>query len=82
MSGMKLIVSGATGFVGQEIIRQSLSHPKITKVVALARSPIAAPEKLPEGADATKLKSVVIQDYAVYPDEIEKEFSGADACIW
>ncbi|KAI0193715.1 hypothetical protein EV127DRAFT_478948 [Xylaria flabelliformis] len=79
---MKLIVSGATGFVGQEIIRQSLSHPKIAKVVALARGPIAAPEKLPEGADVSKLKSVVIQDYAVYPDEIKKEFSGADACIW
>ncbi|KAI0466323.1 NAD(P)-binding protein [Xylaria cf. heliscus] len=78
---MKLIVTGATGFVGQEIIRQSLLHPKITTVVALARSPVAVPEKLPV-ADLSKLKSVVIQDYTVYPDEVKKEFSGADACIW
>ncbi|KAI1750222.1 NAD(P)-binding protein [Xylaria castorea] len=82
MPSMKLIVSGATGFVGQEIIRQSLSHPKITRVVALARSPVAAPEKLPESADVSKLKSIVIQDYAVYPDEVKREFSDADACIW
>ncbi|KAI0455124.1 NAD(P)-binding protein [Xylaria acuta] len=79
---MKLIVSGATGFVGKEIIRQSLSHPKIATVVALARSPVAAPEKLPEGGDSSKLKSIVIQDYTVYPDEVKREFSGADACIW
>ncbi|KAI8949338.1 NAD(P)-binding protein [Xylaria longipes] len=82
MPSTKLIVSGATGFVGGEIIRQSLLHPKISQVIALARSPVAAPEKLPEGGDSSKLKSVVIQDYAVYPDEVKKEFSGADGCIW
>ncbi|KAJ8122183.1 hypothetical protein O1611_g9905 [Lasiodiplodia mahajangana] len=79
---MKLIVTGATGFVGKELIRQSLSHPKITSVVALARSPVAVPETLPASADSSKLKAVVIQDYEVYPDEIKKEFSGAAACIW
>ncbi|KAI0435879.1 NAD(P)-binding protein [Xylaria telfairii] len=82
MASMKLIVTGATGFVGQEIIRQSLSHPKISTIVALARSPVVAPEKLPAGSDSSKLKSVVIQDYEVYPDDVKKEFSGADACIW
>ncbi|KAI0407855.1 NAD(P)-binding protein [Xylaria palmicola] len=79
---MKLIVTGATGFVGRELIRQSLAHPKITTVVAVARSPVTAPEKLPVGGDSLKLKPVVIQDYEVYPDEIKKEFSGAGACIW
>ncbi|KAI3328122.1 NAD(P)-binding protein [Xylariaceae sp. AK1471] len=79
---MKLIVTGATGFVGREVIRQSLSRPEITSVVALARSPVAVPEKLSVGGDASKLKSVVIQDYEVYLDEVKKEFSGAGACIW
>ncbi|KAH8167067.1 hypothetical protein CIB48_g1178 [Xylaria polymorpha] len=82
MASMKLIVTGATGFVGQEVIRQSLSHPQIGTIVALARSPVVAPEKLPAGSDPSKLKSVVIQDYEVYPEEIKKEFSGANACIW
>ncbi|KAI0205741.1 NAD(P)-binding protein [Astrocystis sublimbata] len=82
MSGLKLIVTGATGFVGREIIRQCLSHPDITEVIALARSSVAAPGKLPEGADPSKLKSIVIEDYTVYPPEVKKEFAGAAACIW
>ncbi|KAI2463331.1 NAD(P)-binding protein [Annulohypoxylon bovei var. microspora] len=79
---MKLIISGATGFVAREVIRQSLSRSEITSVIALARKPVSAPEKLPEGADSSKLRSIVVQDYDCYSEEIKKEFSGASACIW
>ncbi|KAJ7364349.1 hypothetical protein DFH08DRAFT_680978 [Mycena albidolilacea] len=75
---MKLIIAGATGFVGKEVIRQSLLNPNIKSVVALARRPVVSPP----GTDATKLKSVVVEDYAHYSDEVKKEFAGADACIW
>ncbi|KAJ6512984.1 hypothetical protein C8R45DRAFT_1068076 [Mycena sanguinolenta] len=75
---MKLIVAGATGFVGQEVIRQSLRNPDIKSVVALARRPVTAPA----GTDAGKLKSVVVKDYDQYPDEVKQEFADADACIW
>ncbi|KAF8206182.1 putative nucleoside-diphosphate-sugar epimerase [Mycena galopus ATCC 62051] len=64
---MKLIVVGSTGFVAQEVIKQSLRNPSIKSVVALARKP---------------LKSVVVKDYDEYSDEVRKEFAGADACIW
>ncbi|KAI0900667.1 NAD(P)-binding protein [Annulohypoxylon nitens] len=79
---MKLIVSGATGFVAKEVIRQSLSISEITSVIALARKPVSAPEKLPEGADVSKLRSVVVKDYDQYPEDVRKEFAGASACIW
>ncbi|KAI1178856.1 NAD(P)-binding protein [Nemania sp. FL0916] len=79
---MKLIVTGATGFVGKEIIRQSLLRSDITSIVALARSPIPEADKLSSGADSSKLKSVVIKDYDVYTDDVRKELSGAAACIW
>ncbi|KAI1095261.1 NAD(P)-binding protein [Rostrohypoxylon terebratum] len=79
---MKLIVSGATGFVAEEVIRQSLSISEITSVIALARKPISAPERLAEGADLSKLRSVVVKDYDHYPEEVRKEFAGASACIW
>ncbi|KAJ6532057.1 hypothetical protein B0H19DRAFT_1189836 [Mycena capillaripes] len=75
---MKLIVAGATGFVAEEVIRQSLRMPQITSVVALARKRVTAPDS--EGA--SKLKSVVVKDYDDYSDEVKKEFAGADACIW
>ncbi|KAI1444283.1 NAD(P)-binding protein [Annulohypoxylon stygium] len=79
---MKLIVSGATGFVAKEVIRQSLSISEITSIIALARKPVSAPEKLPEGADVSKLRSVVVKDYDQYPEDVRKEFAGASACIW
>jgi uncharacterized protein YbjT (DUF2867 family) len=48
---MKLIVTGATGFIGTEVIRQVLSNPTITSIIALARKPILAPQNAKEGAD-------------------------------
>ena len=79
---MKLVVAGATGFVGTELIRQALSHPKITSVVALGRRATAVPGSLGLNADAGKLKSVVCEDFGSYSEDVRKELAGADACIW
>ena len=79
---MKLIIAGATGFVATEIIRQSLSIPAITSVVALARRPVSPPPSLAPGADASKLQAVVVEDYGGYPDEVRERFEGAEGCIW
>ncbi|KIW24019.1 uncharacterized protein PV07_09758 [Cladophialophora immunda] len=79
---MKLIISGATGFVATELIRQCLNNPSITTVVALARRPITVPDNLGPGADTAKLKSVVLEDFAKYPDDVKEQLEGADACIW
>ena len=75
---MKLIVTGATGLIGAEIVRQALHISEITQVVALARKSV----EVDDGIDSSKLKSVVIQDYGEYPDHIKAEFAGANACIW
>ena len=79
---MKLIVAGASGFVANEVIRQSLSIPKITTVIALARRPVSAPASLPKDADPSKMHSVVVNDYGSYLDEVKGQLAGADACIW
>lgn len=79
---MKLIVAGASGFVATEVIRQSLSIPRITSVIAIARRPVATPSNLSKGADASKLHSVVLDSYGTYPDDVIKQLAGADACIW
>lgn len=79
---MKLIVAGASGFVATEIIRQSLSIPKITSVIAIARRPVSTPSNLGQGADASKLHSVVLDNYGNYPDDAIRQLAGADACIW
>lgn len=79
---MKLVITGATGFCARETIRQSLSNPKITTVVALARRPVEVPQNLGPEADTSKLKSVVLQDFGTYSEDVKKQLEGADACIW
>lgn len=80
---MKLIVAGSTGFVATELIRQALSNSGITSVVALGRRPAPDPQNLGTGADRSKLKSVVLEDFdREYPESAKHELSGADACIW
>lgn len=77
---MKLIVSGATGFVATEIIRQGLGRPDVTSLVVLSRKPISPPSV--DATSAAKLKQVLIKDYAEYSDDVKKEFADATACIW
>jgi FlaA1/EpsC-like NDP-sugar epimerase len=79
---MKLIITGATGAIGTEVVRQSLRWPEITSVVAVARKPVEVPEKLDSKSDPSKLRSVTLDDYGEYPENVKKEFAGADACIW
>jgi nucleoside-diphosphate-sugar epimerase len=79
---MKIIVAGSTGFVATEVIRQALSIPTITSVVALARRTTAVPQNVGPSADASKLKSVVCDDFENYTETVKKELAGADACIW
>ncbi|KAK9235118.1 hypothetical protein V1525DRAFT_410906 [Lipomyces kononenkoae] len=79
---MKLIVAGATGFVGKELIRQAVSHPGVTSIVSLARRATPVPQDMAPGADLSKLKSVVCDNFEDYPESVKKELSGADACIW
>lgn len=79
---MKLIIGGASGFVAQELLRQSLKRPEFTTIVALSRNPVTAPSDIGDAANAAKLRSVVVKDYGEYSDDVRKEFAGADACIW
>lgn len=79
---MKLIVAGSTGFVATELIRQALSHPAVTSIVALARRETAVPQNTGLGANAAKLKPVICEDFGNYSENVKQELAGADACIW
>lgn len=79
---MKIVVAGSTGFVATEVIRQALSIPDITKIVAFGRREITAPAGLRVHSNESKLQSVVLEDFLNYPDNVKKELEGADAVIW
>ncbi|KAI0116115.1 hypothetical protein F4776DRAFT_637955 [Hypoxylon sp. NC0597] len=77
---MKLVIGGSTGVVGAELIRQALSHPWITTIVAISRRETPIP---PESiGNETKLKLFICNNFESYPDDLKKEFGTADACIW
>jgi uncharacterized protein YbjT (DUF2867 family) len=73
---MKLIIVGATGFVGSEILRQSLLRTDITSVIAVTRRALTPPALSP------KLQNVVVKDYDQYSDEVKTAFKDANGCIW
>ncbi|KAI1042919.1 hypothetical protein LB505_013111 [Fusarium chuoi] len=71
---MKLIVVGATGYIGTGILRQALARSDVTSVVAVTRRPLEQ--------NATKLQNVIVPDYGTYPPAAREAFAGAGACIW
>ncbi|UKZ77731.1 hypothetical protein TrVFT333_005455 [Trichoderma virens FT-333] len=79
---MKLIIVGSSGFVGKELVRQAITSPAVTSVVAIARRETPVPESLKDSSDVAKLTSVVCDDFLNYSDNVKHQISNADACIW
>ena len=74
---MKVILTGATGFIGAEVLRQCLQSPSITSIFALSR------RQLPDEVSRnTKLKVIIMTDFKSYPDTLLGDLAGAEACIW
>lgn len=78
---MKLIIVGATGFVGSEVLRQALKRSDITSIVAVTRRALP-PSASENPASSAKLIPVVVPDYDQYDQSAKDAFKGADGCIW
>jgi uncharacterized protein YbjT (DUF2867 family) len=70
---MKVLVFGATGMVGQGILRECLLDPAVEQVQTVGRSTT--------GIRDPKLREIVHRDLSHYAD-IEAELSGFDACFF
>ena len=75
---MKLVIGGATGFVGTNLLRQALLSKDVSSIIAVGRRPASAPE----GTDASKLDNIVSKDLLQYSEEAKQKLAGVDACIW
>jgi nucleoside-diphosphate-sugar epimerase len=69
---MKIILTGATGFLGSEVLNQLLADETVTEVVSLVRRST--------GAINPKLKEFILKDFMDY-SKIANDMK-ADACIW
>ena len=70
---MRVLITGATGMVGQGVLRECLVDPAVTQAVTLGRS--AA------GRRDAKLRELVHADFLDY-SAVEAELGGLDACFF
>ena len=70
---MKVILFGATGMVGQGVLRECLADPDVDRVLVVGRNPC--------GADDPKIREIVREDLFEYAD-VETELTGYDACFF
>ena len=74
---MKIVVTGATGFVGSGVLEICIEDSRITSIVALSC------RELPVDLTSNeKLKVIIHQDFSQYPDELLHELRDARACLW
>ncbi|MCJ1413786.1 hypothetical protein MMC32_000111 [Xylographa parallela] len=74
---MKIILTGSTGFIGNEILHQCVNSPDISSIVALSR------RELPKDVTSNaKLEVIILKDFTTYSDDVLKRLAGAEACIW
>ena len=78
---MEIIVVGATGYVGAEVLRCCLSDPLIVKVFVLTRRPLDAAQ-LNDLSNRDKLSVILRDDWLHYDDELLDALKNAQACIW
>ena len=70
---MKVILFGATGMVGQGVLRECLVDPGVERVLVVGRSPTVQQN--------AKLKEILHQDFFDF-SAIESELTGYDACFF
>lgn len=70
---MRILVTGATGLVGQGVLRECLLDPAVTHVVALGRRPT--------GQSHDKLENVVVDDFSQL-NPVESRLQPLDACFY
>ena len=70
---MKVILFGATGMVGQGVLRECLIDPDVERVLAVGRSPT--------GQQNAKLKEILHKDFFDF-SAVESELTGYDACFF
>lgn len=70
---MTIIITGATGMAGSELVRQAIADESITSIIALVRRPMEIVHP--------KITTVIHKDFLNY-DAVKDHFKKADACFW
>src|SRR2546423_529747 len=71
--GLKILITGTTGMVGEGVLLHCLQDARVEKVLAVSRRSA--------GHTHPKLKEVVVSDFMNLGD-VESQFAGFDACFY
>ena len=71
---MRVVLTGATGFVGGEILKQLLAHDGIQEVTCLTRRPIEV--------QSPKLMTMLHEDFTHWSAGLARTLAKHDAVIW
>ncbi|KIW11828.1 hypothetical protein PV08_09101 [Exophiala spinifera] len=71
---MKVIITGGTGYIGQQVLSQCLQSPSIKSVVSLSRRD--------PGVRHEKLEIILHDDFSQCPPKILSKIQDAQACIY
>jgi uncharacterized protein YbjT (DUF2867 family) len=71
--GVKAIVTGATGMVGEGVLHECLHHPEIEKVLIINRKP--------SGKSHPKLTEIIHEDFFDL-SKVRERLAGFDACFF
>jgi uncharacterized protein YbjT (DUF2867 family) len=74
-AGMKVVLFGSTGMVGQGVLRACLLDPDVSEVLAVVRSPMTKEQR-----EQPKLRELVHKNFEDFSG-LEETFA-ADACFW
>jgi nucleoside-diphosphate-sugar epimerase len=70
---IRVIITGATGMVGEGVMHECLIHPRVDSVLVINRKPC--------GVVHPKLKEILHKDFTNL-DQIVRELNGYDACFF
>ncbi len=70
---MKVILFGATGMIGQGVLRECLADPEVERVLCVVRTPL--------GQTHAKLTELLHKDFTDY-SAVESQLTGYDACLF
>lgn len=70
---MRVVIFGATGMLGQGVLRECLVDPEIDQVLSISRRPT--------GKQDAKLREILHKDFTDY-SSIEDQLGGYDACFF
>ena len=74
---MKVVVTGATGTAGVEIVKQCIADPRITQIVIITRTNVRG-----DVESHPKVEVNLHTDFAHYSEALLQRLEGAEACLW